>query len=428
MVKTVQDLFLIRRVDTIIEAWDNVLVELYLPFLGTKATMLYILLKTIPQKKEPTSHHQLLQQTQLPFEELAPLFKKLEASGLISSYLTKVDEIVVYLYAVHSPMGATDFLKEPMFVRVLSSYIGQESLNQIISRVNQQKQNSQYISSLENISAHFKVVFQEELCGVDEQLTAVDDNLAYEITGQEQYFFDTFYLMIPVSIRESFTFSTSLKQLLGKIAQMYALDSGQMATVFNVAYQKANGKLEEADLRSAAYTLTLTKLRATKSMPSPAASSDGMASIKNEALRKALFLMKAKPTLEYIALLTDNVTPIDVSNVEQLILDYQLKEEVVNVLVDYVYKTNNTLAKPLMVAIAQQWSKQNIDSAEAAYFALKNFAQKAKKRQAEKIAKPNMSFSKKRTEIIPVFEEATSEVDEDLKRAYDEIIKEMEEA
>lgn len=422
--KKINDLFLVRVEEHFLEQWNKVLVDLYQPFLGVLPTMLYITLKTMHARKEPLTHHQLIAQTHIEFEQLTHLFEKLEAAALITTYRTLVDGITLYIYHVNSPMTQTEFLKEPMFSRVLASHIGQDTLKTLQAKTNSEKMNSSYINEIYNISAKFKDVFKEELCGLDEK-AEMETSMNYKIVENEAYFFDTFYLMLPATMRESFEFTRTMKQLLNQIATVHGLNSGQMAMVFNTVAQQSNGTITEQALRQVAYKLTVSILRKEKPVAAEQSNETKTVSgVRNEQVRRALLQMKSKKTLDYIAMLTDNVTPMDVITIEQLLIDYQLPEEVLNVMVDYVYKTNQTLAKPLMVAIAQEWSKKGIKTAEEAYKALSQFAKKAKKRQEDKQTKKTNGYSKKRTEIIPVFDQ-TEAVDDDLKREYEKVLEEM---
>ena len=107
----------------------------------------------------------------------------------------------------------------------------------------------------------------------------------------------------------------------------------------------------------------------------------------------------------------------DIQLLEDLIVDYKLKPGVVNVLIDYVLKTNdNKLNRSLVETIAGQWSRKNIETVED--------AMEIARKNHNKIT-PHKKINK--TSIVPTWldknitmEEATTEEQE----AMEDLLKE----
>jgi len=400
----VNDLFLVYIDDTIIENYQDVLIELYQPFVGARAVALYLTLKNCDFGKEPTSYHRLVAQCACEFVDLREDFAKLEAANLVTTYAGTVDTFSLLVYQINSPLTPYNFLKDLMLIKVLTSFAGEDVLNKIKAREQQRTAHVDAISGLTNISHLLKDVYQKNLNGsiVDKKLIE-QPKQTLEAKRTSKFDFDTFLIQLPTSVRVGYDFEVEMRQLIIKLANMYDLDSQQMAIIFNITLQKNKGLITDKILRKEAYNYVIEDLRREnlkhelkESEKEKAAAAGLTKPIQNPEVQRALTQMKELTALEYVKLLTGSVTPQDYKNVERLSLEYQLTEEVINVLLNYVYRNKKTLSLPFMEAIAQGWHKQDINSAEAAYYALRENEQKSKQRKttgeyARKEAKPRRS-------------------------------------
>ena len=112
----------------------------------------------------------------------------------------------------------------------------------------------------------------------------------------------------------------------------------------------------------------------------------------------------------------------DIKLLEDLIIDYKLKPGVVNVLIDYVLKTNdNKLNRSLIETIAGQWLRNKIETVEDAMeIAKKNHKSIQKKNSI------STTSSTKEKEVPVWFDkniEATSASDEE-RQAIEDMLKE----
>ena len=113
-------------------------------------------------------------------------------------------------------------------------------------------------------------------------------------------------------------------------------------------------------------------------------------------------------------------TKRDMKLVEDLMLDHKLNAGVINVLIDYVLKTNdNKLNRSLVETIAGQWSRKNIETGEEAM----DIARKNHKSVTKKV---NITTKIKEKEVPDWFDkniEVNSATDEE-RRAMEEMLKE----
>ena len=108
---------------TVITDKDKKIVTmLYQPIIGFTAVSLYNTFLDDLDKQEIMSgdltHHHLMAIMQLSLEDILVAREKLEAVGLMKTYLKK-DNINQYVYLMFSPISASDFFNHPILNVVL---------------------------------------------------------------------------------------------------------------------------------------------------------------------------------------------------------------------------------------------------------------------------------------------------------------------
>ena len=119
----------------------------------------------------------------------------------------------------------------------------------------------------------------------------------------------------------------------------------------------------------------------------------------NSKRAKMIYTFETISPYELLKSKNNGVEPIkrDVRLAEDLIVDYGLKPGVVNVLIDYILKTqNNKLPKKLAEAIAGQWQRLKIETVEEAMLR----AEKEHKKYKKNITTTKV-ISQKKEEHIP---------------------------
>ena len=111
----------------------------------------------------------------------------------------------------------------------------------------------------------------------------------------------------------------------------------------------------------------------------------------------------------------------DLKLAEDLIVEYNLKPGVVNVLLDYVLKTNNNkLTRNLVETIAGQWQRLKIDTVEEAMKVAEKEHKKYNRNKAQ------VKVHNKKEEHIPEWfdKEIKKTEDKELQAEMDELLKE----
>jgi replication initiation and membrane attachment protein len=108
---------------------------------------------------------------------------------------------------------------------------------------------------------------------------------------------------------------------------------------------------------------------------------------------------------------TSKPTKAEMSILEMLLVDMDMKPGVVNVLIDYVLRINsNKLSKNFVEAIASQWKRSNIETVEAAME-----ISKQEHKQKNNFT-PKVSSNKVKTEEKPAWFDKNIEAKEDLEK------------
>ena len=145
---------------TVINDTDLKIVSmLYQPIIGFAAVALYTTLLDDLNKStlmsEEQTHHHLMATMQLRLEDIVIAREKLEAVGLIKSYVKKAS-INHYVYLVYSPISAHEFFNHPILNVVLYNNLGKKEYEKLlyyfkIPRIN--------LKDYEEVSASFDEVF-----------------------------------------------------------------------------------------------------------------------------------------------------------------------------------------------------------------------------------------------------------------------------
>ena len=112
------DTYTVVNKSIITEKDKRIISLLYQPIIGHAATALYYTLLDDLDKSELISddltHHHIMTNMQLSLENLIIAREKLEAVGLLKTYM-KQGNINHFVYLIYSPLSAIDFFNHPIF-------------------------------------------------------------------------------------------------------------------------------------------------------------------------------------------------------------------------------------------------------------------------------------------------------------------------
>lgn len=412
------DTFIVVNRTTLSEKDRNILMLLYQPIIGSQAISLYYTLWSYLDKSELLSnewtHHHLLRDMMISNKELIESKEKIEAIGLIKTYVKK-GNINNFVYELYSPFTASEFINNPMLNMALFNAVGKLEYERIIGYFRLPKIN---LKEYEDVSKKFSDVF-------DFSVEPINDNLIYDLKSRNtkkleilaKIDINTILSLISDDILNKKSITKETKELIYKVSYIYNYDNDDMIELIRNSISDHHTIDKKVLLTNANKYYRYDNLGKLPSL---------IYKNQPEYLRKEnldtsnrsrmIHLFETTSPYDFInsKYKNGNPTSSDLAIISYLLIDLNLKPGVVNVLVDYVLKINNNkLIKSFVEVIASQWSKSGIETVEDAM----NIA------EAEYKKKKKTTVTKKKVVETPDW------FDKDIKenKATEEEIKELEE-
>ena len=349
----------------------KILNMLYQPIIGPLPIMLYFSLWADLDKLELLSeeytHHHLVTNMHLSLNEIIDAREKLEAIGLIKTYY-KEGTINNFIYELYSPLSVSEFLNHPILNIVLYNNTGKKEYEKIVNYFKVPRIN---LSEFNDITASFSDVFTSVPLTSYEM---INDNVRkinkLKLDINTNFDFNFLASSFPKSIDSNKVLTRENRELILNLSFIYDIDAMKMQNIIKGCFNE-RGTISKEELRKACRNYYQFDHGGV--LPSV------VSNVQPEYLRKpigdnskrAKMIYTFETITPYELLCSKNngaePTKRDLKLVEDLIIDYSLKVGVVNVLIDYVLKTNdNKLTRTLVETIAGQWQRSKIETVEDA--------------------------------------------------------------
>ena len=402
---------------------------LYQPIIGHTAVSLYLTLIDDLEKREVMSdeltHHHLVSTMQLKLNDIVIAREKLEAVGLLKTYV-KEENVNNYVYVLYSPLSVNDFLNHPILSVVLYNNLGKKEYEKL---VNYFKIPRIVLKDYEDITASFSSVFTS----VPGNLFTANDNIISKNIGSikmdDKIDFDLLISSIPKNIVNEKCFNDDGKSLINALAFTYNIDDFAMQGLVRNSLNE-NGMIDKNELsknvrnyyefENAGKLPTLIYSKQPDYLKSPTGDTSNWA--------KQVYTFENVTPNDYLRSKYKNGEPTmrELQIIEDLMKKQKMKPGVVNVLIDYILKTNNNrLTKALAETIAGQWQRNNIETVEE--------AMKLAEKEHKKYHKSTKTTPRKSPTIInekiPEWfdkEIKKSEVTEDAQKEMQNLLKEFQ--
>lgn len=398
---------------------DKVIDMLYLPIVGALPIMLYKILINDLDNAEIVSdvltHAKLLSNLHISVNELVTARNMLEAIGLIKTYV-KSDTVNNYIYELYSPVSAHEFFSHPIFNIVLYNNVGKIEYDRLVSYFKMPRINKDsYIEVTHSFSEVFDSVPYTS-SNISSENIRKYNKLRLNIDSS----FDINFLMESLSSQiDRKVFTKEIQELIISLSYLYDIDVVKMQNIIRTCINE-RGNISKDELRKTCrnhYQFDHNGMLPTiidKTQPEYLRKPLG----DNSKMAKVIYTFERITPYELLKSKNGDGEPTkrDMKLVEDLMLDYKLNAGVINVLLDYVLKTNdNKLNRNFVETIAGQWVRNKIETVE----------------EAMEIAKKNHKSVKKKVSTKAVVCEKDVPVwfDKNISAnmATDEEIKEMEE-
>ena len=416
---------------TVITSNDKkIITMLYQPIIGYTACSLYFTLLDDLDKKEqvsnPITHHHLMAIMQLKLEEIVKAREKLEAIGLLKSYLKK-ESVNKYVYLLFSPLSANEIFNHPILNIVLYNNLGKEEYDKL---VNYYKVPRISLKDYEDITLSFDDVFSPiagRSIDVQDDIVKKDSN---SILLNKCIDFDFLISSIPKEMVNEKCFSSDIRELINSLAFTYNIDDDTMISLVRDSLNE-KGNIDKTILRKSCRNYyqfeeagrlpTMVYHRQPDYLKKPVGDSSKWA--------KMVYTFENISPYDYLRAKYKGAEPTarDLRLIENLLIDQKLAPGVVNVLLAYVLKINNQkLNKSYIETIVGQWKRLNIETVEDAM----KITEKEHKKMKKIIGKetPKRTNSKKVEQLPAWFDKdldkttPSDEEQDELDRILQELV------
>lgn len=339
-----------------------ILTTLYQPIIGSNALSLYFTLwsdlnKSIFLSCEYTHHH-LMDFMNLKLEEIISSRKKLEAIGLLKTYL-KQGDVNSYIYEIYSPLSCIEFFSNPILSSSLLSCVGKKEYQNLINYFRIPKINT---SEFENITVKFSDIFMMSNdidYGFDKDILKKDK---LEIMVDDVIDFDFIASSMPKGILNSNCFSKNVKKLINSLAYLYNFDNEIMINLIKDSINE-KGLINESELKKNCKNYYSFEYNGTPKLIYNKRTINSSVKDVNNLKEKLINCFENTSPYDFLKAKYGGAKPTskDVNLIESLLVNQELNPGVVNVLIDYVLRINeNKLNKNFVEAIASQWKLSSI--------------------------------------------------------------------
>ena len=350
----------------------KILTMLYQPIIGSDSINLFFTLWMDLDKNEFMSmeenHHHLMTSMSMPLEKIVTAREKLEAIGLLKTFYKEKEDSNNYVYELFSPISASEFFSHPILNIVLYNAVGKSEYQRItnyfkIPRIN--------LNDYEDITKEFTDIFTSTPSTTFENnIQNVKSNNSLGITLDNKVDFDYLISSMPKETINEKTFTKDVRKLINDLAWIYNLEVEELK---NIILSSLNSKnmIDKTTLRKNARNYY--QYQNNGKLPSLIFHNqpEYLRSPIGKDSKRAKLIYTFETTSPYNFLKSKNngakPTDRDLKLIENLSIDLALQPAVINVLLDYALMVNNNkLNKNFIEAIASQWKRLNIETAEEA--------------------------------------------------------------
>lgn len=364
------DSYIVINKSIVTEEDKKILTMLYLPIIGSLPVTLYnIFLNDLDRLQiigEVSTHAKILSSLHITSNELTEARNILEAIGLLKTYL-KSDTVNNYIYELYSPISAHEFFSHPIFNIVLYNNIGKKEYDKLVSYYKIPKINK---DGYTEITHSFTEVFDSipyTTANASSENIRKYNKLKLNINSS----FDLNFLIDSLESHiDRKVFTKDVQELIVSLAFLYDIDVTKMQNIIRTCINE-RGTINRDELRKTCrnhYQFDHNGLLPTvieHTQPEYLRKPLG----DNSKMAKMIYTFEMISPYDLLKSKNKDAEPTkrDMKLLEDLIVDYKLKPGVVNVLIDYVLKTNdNKLNRSLVETIAGQWSRNKIETVEEA--------------------------------------------------------------
>ena len=373
------DTFLVTTKNIFTDYDQKIMLNLYQPIIGTTATNLYFTLQTFLNNAEKT-HYYIMVNMRLNLEEIIDARTKLEGIGLLKTYISNDSNLNKVIYELYSPLSVYEFVSSPLLNTLLLNNLGKKDYDEIINRF---KINSIDLSSYTEITKSFSNVFHISTIDVNDNIdTSFEQKIKNNINVKADINLNNILSLIPDDLLNKKSITNEQINLINNLSFVYNLDDLAISEIIiNSIDNKKHIDKELLRVNCTNYFNFNNEGKISKAIynkqPENLQNKNGDTTKQS----KIIYTFENVSPYDFLASKYENGKP---SKSDLKILDYLSAElgmmpGVINVLIDYILRTNNNkLSKAYVDAVASQWMKSHIVNVKDAIAFAKNEYNKQK--------------------------------------------------
>ena len=398
------DTYIVVNKTVLHEEDRRLLTMLYQPIIGYMAVSLYFTLVDDLENNSTSSdltHHHLMSIMQLRLEDILTAREKLEAVGLLKTYLKK-GSVNNYVYLIYSPISANEFFNHPILNIVLYNNIGKKEYDK---RQELFKIPKIRLTDYLDISHKFNEVFKSSTLKPFEVIENIEKKTEAEIPLDDAVDFNLLISSIPEGFINAKCFNSETKRLINSLALVYNIDTEKMSSLVRTSLTE-KGMVDKTALRKNCRNYyqfenlgalpTLVYQTQPDYLKKPAGDDSKWA--------KMVYTFENTSPYDYLRSKYKGAEPTkrDLQLIEELMIDQKLSAGVVNVLISYALKVNNQkLNRSYLETIAGQWKRLNIETVEEAMKLTEKEYKKMKKLATTKSKSKTVVKKNTKEDILP---------------------------
>ena len=370
------------KLKSLIADYDTeTLSNLYQPIIGYSALAVYFTLVAEAKNQEITSvisHNQLLNRLQMSPGDFIEARQRLEAVGLLRTYVEGSGKAKAYYYRLYAPKTPYDFFADVLLYGMLIKAIGEVDAKRF-KTVYQRKTES----AGEEITSSFNDVFKPNFndSSFSKALQGIDGSGRRTGKIKSEFNYDLFFEQLYTNnriLKDAFT-KQDMKEI-ERLATLNGVTEEDTAYVVGQIYEPLNPKGKHVNYEVLAKML----------QENPSAYYSHITAFKRRAKKKTggddlaakIKFMEQLAPKDYLKLLQggSEVALSDLRLIDEISKKYGLKNGVINALIDYVLTTNEkVLSRYLCDKLASSLAAEKIDTV---YDAMQYLAAMRRKRIA----------------------------------------------
>lgn len=328
-----KDFYEIRLASTITNNDVLVLVSLYQPIIGHVSLSLFLTFWTFHQTNEvePSSHEQLFARMDINLSAFNLARQRLEAVGLIRTYMNKRRDFNYYTYVLYAPLTAYEFFNDPLFSGLLIKTTGITEARKLTHLF---KADDEVSSDNKEVSASFAEIYRPDFN--DSAFNLHLDNFAssrkvYNVT--QVFNKEAFYeALLTFGHLEQGALSENEVYEIGQLATLYGLSEETIAKNVLSAYTpgiEIGTRVDMVKLRR------LLSEEVKYSFTGKKSKKKGEYIHSDAETAKMINMMEAMPPIDFLLLLQEGraLALSDQRLIEDLSIKFALNNGVINALI-----------------------------------------------------------------------------------------------